>query len=275
MRKKTYVFLSVLLLIFLASCTSNESEEIKEILPDTIITMDILDEYMFRDDVQYVDLRNHEQLLRSGFIYSFENIPFFDYLDYRAFVRNGTYEFSPDQIINEEQLTRFFDPEKAILLTADGCIRSGYIKDALNYLGYERVYIIGGFYEYVGENKVLGDGYYEKGTSFFAGYTDQNTELTYHVYGVLQLDRHPTEIYIDVFDERGISIRSEGYNPEIDYNIQYARLEAAILQYGTNFNDLYGYFTDPEENDYKEIEGYTLGFPEGLLKTIRQLTALD
>jgi len=274
MRKKSYVFISVLMLIFLASCTSDDTEEIKEILPDTVITMDILDDYMFREDVQYVDLRNHEQLLRSGFIYSFENIPFFDYLDYRAFVRNGTYEFSPDQIINEEQLTRFFDPEKAIFLTADGCIRSGYVKDALNYLGYERVFIIGGYYEYVGENKVLGDGYYEKGTSFFAGSSDNSTGLTYHIYGILQLDRHPTEVYIDVFDMDGISLRSEGYDLEIDYNAQYSLLEAAILQYGANFNDLYGYFTDTEANDYKEIDGYTLGFPEGLLKAIRQLTAL-
>jgi len=263
------------MLVFLVSCSSNNEEEIKEILPDTIITMDILDDYMFRDDVQYVDLRNHEQLLRSGFIYSFENIPFFDYLDYRAFIRKGTYEFSPDQIINAEQLTRFFDPDKAILLTADGCIRSGYVKDALNYLGYERVYIIGGFYEYVGEHKVLGDGYYENGTSFFAGYTDSQTNLTYHIYGVFQLDRHPTEVYINVFDDRGVSIRTEGYNEEIDYNIQYARLEAAILQYGTNFNDLYGYFTDSNENDYKNIEGYTIGFDAGLLNAMKQLTALQ
>ena len=55
MRKKTYVILSIIMLVFLVSCSSNNEEEIKEILPDTIITMDILDDYMFRDDVQYVD----------------------------------------------------------------------------------------------------------------------------------------------------------------------------------------------------------------------------
>ncbi len=148
------------------------------------------------------------------------------------------------------------------------------MKDALNYLGYERVYVIGAYYEYSGENKVLGDGYYEKGTSFFAGYTDPKTNMTYHIYGYYELDRHPIQLYINVFDEQGVSIRNSGYSEDIDYNIQYARLEAAFLRYGMNFNDLYGYLTDPEDNEFKDIEGFTIGFDDGLLKAIRQLTAL-
>jgi hypothetical protein len=262
------------MLFFLSSCDNSDEEILVEINADDIITMDILDDYMFRDDVQYVDLRNHEQLFHSGFIYSFENIPFFDYLDYRAFVRHGTYEFNPDQIINEEQLTRFFDRDKAIFLTADGCVRSGYIKDALNYLGYERVFVIGGFYEYEGEYKVLGDGYYSVGTAFFSYFTDTETNITYHIYGRYELDRHPLILHIDMFDNQGVSMRTDNYSEEIDYNLQLELLENAILQYGTNFNDIYGYFTDQEENNYNTIEGYTLGFSDGMLNAIKKLTAI-
>lgn len=275
MKRKMVLFLTIFSLVFMGACGPVEEEETNEILPDDIITMDILDDYMFRDDVQYVDLRNHEQLLRSGFIYSFENIPFFDYLDYRAFIRGGTYEFDPSQIINEEQLTRFFDRDKAILLTADGCIRSGYIKDVLNYLGYERVYVIGGFFEYQGEYKVLGDGKYQNGSRFFGNYTDQDTGITYHVSGIYELDRHPIQIYIDMIDSDGNSMRNDGYDESIDYKEQLTLLENAILGYATNFNDLYVSFSDDNPNEFNQIEGYTLGFPYGLLRAIKELSVYE
>lgn len=273
MSKKSYVFLSLLLLFLMASC-GPEEEQLLEITPDTIITMDVLDDYMFRDDVQYVDLRNHNQYFHSGFIYSFENIPFFDYLDYRAFIRDGTYEFNPDQLINEEQLTRFFDPEKAIFLTADGCIRSGYIKDALNYLGYERVYVIGAYYEYVGDYKVLGDGYYYVGSSFFGSGTDSETNITYHIYGVYEIDNHPIELHINAFDEDGISLRTEGYDELIDYDAQFTLLEEGIFQFGGNFSEIYLNVTSDDIDETRNIEGYTLGFPDGLIKAIQSLSAI-
>lgn len=167
MSKKYFVLLTIFTLFFLASCTPVEEGPI-EILPEDIITMEELDNYMFRDDVQYVDLRNYEQSFKSGFIYSFEMIPFFDYLDYRAFDRSNTYEFEPSQIVREDELFRLFDKDKAIFLYADGCIRSGYLKDVLNYLGYERVYVLGGFGDYNGEHKVLGDGVYSIGSTFYS-----------------------------------------------------------------------------------------------------------
>ncbi len=273
MRIKSYVLLCLLVLVFLSSCTPEIEDEIVEITPDSIITMEILDDYMFRDDVQYVDLRNHNQYFRSGYIYSFENIPFFDYLDYRAFIRNGTYEFSPDQIVNEEQLTRFFDPDKAIFLTADGCIRSGYIKDALDYLGYERVFVIGAFYEYTGDYKVLGDGYYNVGNSFFGHATDSETGITYHIYGVYEIDNYPKVLHINAYDEAGISLRSQGYDDTIDYDQQFALLEVGILHYGGNFSDIYLNLTTDPVDENKNIEGYTLGFPLGLLNAIKELSA--
>lgn len=273
MRQILFVISTIFLGFFLNSCSDSKEQEIVELRGDEIITMEVLDDYLFRDDVQYVDLRNHEQLYASGYIYSFENIPFFDYLDFRAFDRNGSYEFDVDQIINEVQLTRFFDPEKAIFLMADGCVRSGYIKDALNFLGYEKVYVIGGFYEYDGAYKVLGDGAYDVGGSFYEYYTDSTTNITYHIYGKYDIDRHPTSLRIDMIDESGVSLRSQNYDEFIDYNEQLSILESAILSYGTNFNNLYEYLTDPNDTSHRNIEGYTLGFDQGFLELVRKLTA--
>ena len=203
--------------IFLVGCTQ-DIDEVIEIKNDDIITMENLDEYMFRDDVQYVDLRNFESRFLNGFIYSFESIPFFDYLDYRAFNRNDTYKFDPSHIINVDQIERFFDKDKAIFLYADGCIRSGYIKDVLAYLEYENVFILGGFFDYDGEYIVLGDGYYTFGDTFYTHYYDIENGLTYYVYGSYNLSRKIIEIRFDIIDDELISLRSNNYDELIDYN---------------------------------------------------------
>jgi len=139
-KKLQILLLGSVLILGLTGCAK---DDILEITPDTLITMENLDLYMYRDDVQYVDLRNFEASFHTGYIDGFERIPFFDFLDFRAFNRGRTYEFKPDQLLDTNLLSRLFKPEKAIFLYADGCIRSGYVKDALNYLGYERVYVIG------------------------------------------------------------------------------------------------------------------------------------
>ena len=163
--RKILLILVLIQTIFVVGCT-DKTDEILVINTDDFITMENVDEYMFREDVQYVDLRNFESRYLDGFIYSFEMIPFFDYLDNRAFIRNDSYEFKPEQLINENEFLRLFDKNKSIFLYADGCIRSGYIKDILNYLGYEKVFVLGGYFEYDGEYKVLGDGFYNFGDTF-------------------------------------------------------------------------------------------------------------
>jgi rhodanese-related sulfurtransferase len=264
------VFLTILLCFFLTSCSTPE-EEIIEILPDDLITMMDLDNYMFRDDVQYVDLRNYESHYRSGYIDSFEQIPFFDYLDYRVFNRRNTYEFDPSQLVNENELYRLFDQEKAIFLYADGCVRSGYVKDALNYLGYERVYVLGGFMDYEGEHKVLGDGSYQIGSTFYATRTDLETGITFHIYGLYDIDRMITSIRIDMIDSNGVSLRSPNYDVVIDYNQQLTILESFIISDVTTMNDLYENISDNTSYYYTEITSYNLGFSEGLTATFERL----
>lgn len=202
--KKLVMFSLCLVSIFtLASCQEKEIE----ITAESEITMENLDLFLFRNDVQYVDLRNFESVFKYGYIEGFINIPFFDYLDYRAFNRGRTYEFNPDQLLDTSLLEKLFDREKAIFLYADGCIRSGYIKDALNYLGYERVFVLGGYYDYLGENVITGSGFYSIGNTFYTSYTNPTTLNRYVMYGDYDVANNISYVKFDILDENDISIR--------------------------------------------------------------------
>ena len=82
MKKIWALLLAVFLTISLGAC--EEKEDVLLIAADSLITMENLDLYMFRDDVQYVDLRNFESTFKYGYIEGFEKIPFFDFLDNRC-----------------------------------------------------------------------------------------------------------------------------------------------------------------------------------------------
>lgn len=235
-KKLQVLLITAILTLGLVAC---EKDDVLEITPDTLITMENLDLYMFRDDVQYVDLRNWEASFHTGFIDGFERIPFFDFLDYRAFDRGRTYEFEPDQLLDTKLLERLFKPEKAIFLYADGCIRSGYLKDALNYLGYERVYVIGGFFEYEGDYAIEGSGKYSHGDSFYNTYTNETTNVTYIISGSLDVGRNITEIRLDMIDQDGNTLRRTDYDGAVDYNIMMLAVEDYIHHSIHNFNELY------------------------------------
>jgi len=244
MRKKILmILLAFVLSLGLSACAK---EEVLEITPDTLITMENLDLYMYREDVQYVDLRNWEASFHTGFIDGFERIPFFDFLDFRAFNRGRTYEFNPDQLLDEALLNRLFKSDKAIFLYADGCIRSGYVKDALNYLGYERVYVIGGFYEYEGEYAVDGSGRYAHGDSYYNTYTNETTNITYTISGTLDVGRNITEIRMDIIDEDGNTLRGINYSETTDYNAMLSIVETYMHGSIHNFNEFYEELMTPD-----------------------------
>ena len=268
---KKWLIVPLLIVFFLLTACDDTEEEIDEILADDLITMENVDEYMFRDDVQYVDLRNYEQRFRAGFIYSFEIIPFFDYLDYRAFDRGDIYEFNPDQILSEMELERLFDRDKAIFLYADGCIRSGYLKDVLNYLGYERVFVLGGFYEYTGENMVYGDGYYTIGDTFYNKYIDEINDVTYYVYGEFDMGRKIYEIRFDIIDANNISLRSQNYDISVDYNEQLTILENYVISDLVTMNELNDSLQDLNNNYYGDILLNTLEINDGITELIFEL----
>lgn len=270
MANKWLILPLLLISFFVVGCESN-TETLPKIKADDLIIMDNLDEYMFRDDVQYVDLRNYEARFRTGFIYSFEIIPFFDYLDYRAFDRNDGYEFNPDQIISEMELERLFDRDKAIFLYADGCIRSGYLKDVLNHMGYERVFVLGGFFEYQGEYLVLGDGYYSIGDTFYNKYYDEDTGNTYYVYGTFDMGRKITDIRFDIIDEDNVSLRIANYDILIDYNDQLTILEEFIIFDIVTMNELLISLSDTDESGYNNIPGFSWDIDEGIIELINGL----
>jgi rhodanese-related sulfurtransferase len=233
--------------------------------------MENVDDYLFRDDVQYVDLRNFDSRYNSGYIEGFESIPFFDYLDYRLFDREDLFEFHPDHLLNEREVERLFDKDKAIFLYADGCIRSGYIAQMLFHLGYERVFVLGGFYEYVGEHLVLGTGDYIFGNTFYANYTSSTSGITYLMYGTYNMGRKILTIRFDMIDGEGKTMRGHNYDPEINYDEQLTILENFIVSDLVTFNELEDHLEDTEQFGYDQIEGFHLGFDPDFITLIKTL----
>jgi|LGVF01.2.fsa_nt_gb rhodanese-related sulfurtransferase len=271
MRRFLRIFLVILLVFLIVGCDEDDPKQRVEILPEDLITMEVLDDYMFRDDVQYVDLRNFSSRFLSGYIDSFEIIPFFDYLDYRVFDREDIFEFDADHILDSNELERLFDRDKAIFLYADGCIRSGYLKDVLNHLGYERVYVLGGYYEYQGEYKVLGTGDYVYGNTFYSSYTNLTSGYTYFMYGNHDLGKKITFIRFDITDGDGKTIRGEFYNDDFDYNSQLTILENFIISDIVTMNELYSEVSNLDDSVYSSIPNFTFGIDNDLISLIETL----
>ena len=270
------ILLNIVLIqtIFMVGCMRN-NEDIIEIKSDDIITMENLDDYMFRDDVQYVDLRNFESRFLSGFIYSFESIPFFDYLDYRAFDRNDTYEFDPAHIINENEIYRLFDKDKTIFLYADGCIRSGYLKDVLAYLEYDMVFVLGGYFDYVGEYKVLGDGDFSIGSTFYNVYFDDTNDLTYIVYGRFDLGRKIIEIRFDILNDENSSVRDTYLMDLVPVNSELTKLEDYIVYDLVTFTELYNSLINLEESGYDDISLLSSEVIDNILNVIKDFVPAE
>lgn len=161
MKKRFIWAFSVLLLSFtLAACGSEPSEPETVELPETV-SMDTVDEYLFNEDWQFVDLRNFDDQMADGWVRGFEIIPFFDYLEYTdILVRTNEWTYDGNQILNESALRALFDEDKTIVLMCAGGTRAGFVKEALEDLGYKNVYNAGALSAYDGDHRVFGDGVY-------------------------------------------------------------------------------------------------------------------
>ncbi|MCF7927245.1 MAG: hypothetical protein K9L74_06715 [Candidatus Izimaplasma sp.] len=157
--KKLFALLTVFTLsLTLVACGG--AEELPAIPED--VDMETVDDYLGRPDVQYVDLRNFDDKMSSGYIEGFEFIPFFDYLEATdVLVRTDMdWEFAADDIKSEGALKELFQEDKTIFLMCGSGTRAGYVLAALESLGYENVINVGGIADYTGDNLVTGDGYY-------------------------------------------------------------------------------------------------------------------
>ncbi len=138
----------------------------------TVVDMTNIDMYLGRTDVQYVDLRNFDDKMKSGYIAGFEFLPFFDYLEYsNVLVRTNGWDFVAADIVSESGLRGLFNPDKAIFLMCGSGTRAGYVKSALESLGYTNVYNVGGISNYAGEYNVLGDGVFGNVSTVTGTYT--------------------------------------------------------------------------------------------------------
>lgn len=125
------------------------------------VTMANVDSYM-GTSARFIDLRNYSDLMNGGYVAGFEVVPFFQFLEGRTLVRNAGWKFSAADIKDAALLENVFGPkDQAIVLMCASGARAGYVKDALESLGYKKVYNAGGFRDYKGNRKVLGDGAFD------------------------------------------------------------------------------------------------------------------
>lgn len=156
--KKLLVFLLALFVAFgMFSCGEDEVEENDYTLPDEIDVADI-DDYLDYPNMQFVDVRNFDDKMKGGYIFGFEMIPFFDYLEYEdILVRVDAWNFEETAIKNENALRNLFHEDMNIVIICAGGTRAGFVKAALDHLGYDNVWNAGAVGDYSGENKVFGD----------------------------------------------------------------------------------------------------------------------
>lgn len=122
------------------------------------ISMATIDNYLAYDDARFIDLRNYSDQLNTGYVAGFELVPFFQYLEGRALVRNNAWEFSAADVKSKAILENVFGAkDKAIVLMCGSGTRAGYVKAALENIGYTKVFNAGGMKDYAGANKILGD----------------------------------------------------------------------------------------------------------------------
>jgi len=160
MKRFAYVLVAVLATVLVLGCAPSE-EGAMELTGDEEITMATIDQYL-EADARFVDLRNFEDMFNGGYVAGFEVVPFFQYLEGRALVRNNGWEFSDADVESAGMLENIFGPkEEAVVLMCGSGTRAAYTKEALESIGYTTVFNAGGIRDYDGENKILGDGSFD------------------------------------------------------------------------------------------------------------------
>lgn len=157
--KKT-LLLSIVAVLLAAALIGCSATEETTLTGDEEITMANLDEYLDAD-ARLVDLRDFNDMFSGGYVAGFEVVPFFQYLEGRALVRNNGWDFSDADVVDEALLENVFGPkDQPVILMCGSGTRAGYTLDALESIGYTTVFNAGGIRDYNGENKILGDGEY-------------------------------------------------------------------------------------------------------------------
>lgn len=188
---KKSLILIMMLSIFLCSCSNNKLESLpvpevgqgirgEEFGIDKNINEDTIDNYLFRSDSVYRDMRmlkdpgNYEAIggdsYLSGFISGFEVIPYplivnitglpnevgNTYNGNTLFRQNEDGEYIANYEESLEILEYFFPKDKYIFLMCGGGGYAGMMKNLLISLGWDsnKIYNVGGYWYYHGNNFV-------------------------------------------------------------------------------------------------------------------------
>jgi len=179
MKKLLVLVAALALTLSLSACGGQDK------LPE-VVDMTNIDIYLEREDAQYVDLRNFDDKLSAGYIAGFQFIPYFDYLSAEG-ILTGRDVFV---VGDEARLKELFDMDaEAIFLMCQSGGRAGWVKAALESLGYTNVYNITGFSSYEGDNLVAGDGSYVLENAVYGMYTPG-------VYISSSIDDHANEYFV-------------------------------------------------------------------------------
>ncbi len=131
---------------------------------DSPVTMANLDDYLGRPGVVVIDLRNFEDRFNGGYILGTEALPFFQFLEGRMVTRGladgkPTWDAALAQINEGFAFANYFPKGNTYILFCASGTRAAYVKTVLDKKGYA-TFNAGGFKDYKGSRKVLGDGVY-------------------------------------------------------------------------------------------------------------------
>ena len=184
--KKIYLSFLSLSLLF-TGCQNKVVEDFSSIpekiningtsIEDSSVTTKNIDNYLFRDDVVYVDLRPYAEIVKEGHIAGFGFYPFYDLIatmegskeengsskDNRLFYMKNEKgmlgmigNFEPNYEESEQILNVLFPKDKYIFAITISCNESIYFLNLLVQYGYDpgKLYNIGGFSIGTGLNNV-------------------------------------------------------------------------------------------------------------------------
>ena len=112
---KRITLITMVLAIVLAFAACSTAEESTQLTGDEEITMSNIDSYVDAD-ARFIDLRDFADMFNGGYIEGFEFVPFFQYLEGRALVRNNGWEFSEQDIADKAILENVFGDSEDVIV---------------------------------------------------------------------------------------------------------------------------------------------------------------
>ncbi len=171
----------LLLCLLLTSCTTKQIEkplpEKSEVtlppsqttkMSDSFVTTNNIDDYLFLDDVIYIDLRDAVQFMNEGSIAGFINIPFYQMIASVKYNPSCLYTMTKKAPIqlgdvgsyqanykeSDENIFYLIPDDKKIIFISTAGVEATYMINLLIQLGYDstKLYNAGGFSNTVGNN---------------------------------------------------------------------------------------------------------------------------